>query len=545
MGKANTTTIVGLVIAGAAVFLIAACAMFRSDQNPSYSVANRCDRAYHGKIRAGSADGESHYLMGCVFQERKKHRLAIEAFKRAVQIDPGHAAAYSRWGISLDARGDYDEAVAAYMAALAIDQNLADVYNNLGYSYLLQGRFEPAIESLQKAVALDGGNQRYQNNLGLAYANSGDYEAAFKAFSAGGDKNKAHLNIARLYYRNGLHEEAARHFSRASAEKPLDSEAEKGFAAATRLAHIYETKSIEKEAPLSQTVEKQIAKYDDEGFNAIPAGTIETVEFVEIDQAVLVKATYDSDDQDDQTTYTSSVAGIAALEEEHKIIEETLDGKSLKMFDETQAPELLNLVITQEEKHSNPRIKIEVSNGNGIRRMARLVGDFLKRNGMRVTRLTNADHFHHSRTVIYYREGYYGEALQVQRLLPGSPEEGYLVVAACFDREPIRLRIGRDLVAFHATMVQDVDVEITNGNGVDGMASRLGRHLRREGFRVGRLTNANHFDYQKTVLFYSKGKADQAMLIADVLPGRGRAHMIELDQTGRHVQILLGADMVF
>lgn len=545
MGKAISTAIVGLVIAGAAVCLITACAMFRSGQNPGSNAANGCDRTYSVSIRAGSVDGESHYLMGCVFQERKKHHLAIEAFKRAVQIDPGHAAAYNRWGVSLDAQGDYDEAVAAYTTALAIDQNLADVYNNLGYSYLLQGRFEPAIESLQKAVALDGGNQRYQNNLGLAYAKSGDYEAAFEAFSAGGDESKAHLNIARLYYRNRLYEKAAIHFSRASAEKPLDSETEKGFAAATSLAYIHETKSIENEAPLTQTAEKQIARRDDEDFYTIPAGAIETVEFAEIDdQAVRIKATDDFDDQDAQTTDTSSAAGIAALEEEHKIIEEALDTKSLKMFDETQAPELLSLETAHREKHSNFRIKIEVSNGNGVRRMARSVGDFLKRNGMRVARLTNADHFGHARTVIYYREGYHDEATQVQRLLPGLSHGGNLV-SARLDREPVRVLIGRDLAAFHAALVREVDVEIANGNGVDGMAGRLGRHLRREGFRVGRLTNANHFEYQKTVLFYGKGKADQAMRIADVLPGDDRVRMVELDRTGMHVQILMGADMVF
>jgi hypothetical protein len=187
---------------------------------------------------------------------------------------------------------------------------------------------------------------------------------------------------------------------------------------------------------------------------------------------------------------------------------------------------------------------IEVSNGNGVRRMARSVGDYLKRNGMRVARLTNADHFGHGETVIYYREGYHDEASKVQRLLPGLPEKGRLV-SASLDREPIRVLIGQDLVEFQAVMAQEVDVEVANGNGVDGMATRLGRHLRREGFRVGRLTNADHFAYEKTVVFYGKGKVDQAMLIADALPGGSQVRMIELNRAGMNVQILMGADMVF
>ncbi len=447
MGKTNTTTIAGLVIAGAALCLITACAMFRSGQNPGSNAANRYERAYHGTIRSGSVDGESHYLMGCVLQERKKHRLAIEAFKRAVQIDPGHAAAYNRWGVSLDAQGDYDEAVAAYTAALAIDQNLADVYNNLGYSYLLQGRFEPAIESLQKAVALDGGNQRYQNNLGLAYAKSGDYEAAFKAFRAGSDEYKAHLNIARLYYRNGLYEKAAMHFSKASAQKPLDSETGKGLAAAASLAYIHETKSIENEAPLTQTAEKQIDKHDGEGFYTIPAGAIETVEFADIDQADPIKATDDSDDQEDQTTDAASAAGIAAPEEEHKIIEEALDGKSLRMFEETQAPELLSLETAHAEKHSKRRIKIEVSNGNGVRYMARRVGNYLQGKGFILMYLSNASHFNYEGTHIFFTSGYLREAYRLSQELPGLQSLEQVPEIKNGNAE-ICIRIGKELIQY-------------------------------------------------------------------------------------------------
>lgn len=447
MRQTIAPTIVGWVIAGSVIFLITACAMFQGDLNPGPDAANKDGYVYRGKIRAHTVDGESHYLMGRVFQERIKHHLAIEEFKKAVQIDPGHAAAYNRWGVSLDAQGDYDEAVAAYTAALAIDQDLADVHNNLGYSYLLQGRFELAIQSLQKAVTLDVDNQRYQNNLGLVYAKSGDYEAAFKAFSAGGDEIGAHLNIARLYYRNGLYEKAAMHFSKAAAAKPHDKETEKGLAASTSLAHIHETKPIEKKAPLTHTAEKQIARHNDEGFYTIPAGAIETMEFAEIDQAVLVKATYDFDDQDDQTTYIASVAGIAAPEEEHKIIEEALEAKSLKMFDETQAPELLNLEIAHREKHSKPWIKIEVSNGNGVRYMARRVGNYLRGKGFILMYLSNASHFHYEGTRIFFTRGYLREAYRLSQELPGLQSLEQVPEIKDGNAE-ICIRIGRDLTHY-------------------------------------------------------------------------------------------------
>jgi hypothetical protein len=93
-------------------------------------------------------------------------------------------------------------------------------------------------------------------------------------------------------------------------------------------------------------------------------------------------------------------------------------------------------------------VGIEISNGNGTRRMAKKVGDYLKEKGLKVTRLTNASHFSHSGTKIIYQKEYDKAAEQVAEHLPvyRAKEE-----IERFDRPNIRVKIliGKDLVPHH------------------------------------------------------------------------------------------------
>jgi len=63
--------------------------------------------------------------------------------------------------------------------------------------------------------------------------------------------------------------------------------------------------------------------------------------------------------------------------------------------------------------------EIEVSNGNGVNRMARRVGNDLIDKGLNVTRLTNADHFGYEKTKIYYLGPYLRDAYTVAKQIPG------------------------------------------------------------------------------------------------------------------------------
>ena len=422
MRKAIASTITALVAACTAAALISACTSFRSGDSGAFTISDQ----KAAKFPAGSADrrvvAESHYRLGCSLQERNKHYLALVEFNTALNCDSSHAAAYNGLGVSLDAVGDYENAVTAYSEALKIDPSLDYVHNNLGYSYLLQGRPAQAIESFERAVALDGKNQRYRNNLGLAYAKCGKYETAFTELRAEGDEADTHLKIARLYYHNGLFEGAKVHFARASVLKPADAAVGRGIAAAGRLAEIHALGQKPPEETVSADNDAERTEpFDDDGFYTIPAGAIEDLGVAAIARLNLFDESHDASDakKNEAPLYVAALTQSPDTVEDGGAAGEMAEAARLKILDEAQALELLSREAGDTGERSMPRIKIEVSNGNGVTGMAKRVGNYLRGKDFILMYLSNATHFNHDKTSIYYTSGYLREAYRMSQELPG------------------------------------------------------------------------------------------------------------------------------
>ena len=118
---------------------------------------------------------------------------------------------------------------------------------------------------------------------------------------------------------------------------------------------------------------------------------------------------------------------------------------------ETPSPEKEVASVSTEtpfETSRNGNMAIEISNGNGVNNMARMVGDYLERKGFRVTRLTNANDFDYAETKIFYQKEYHHSADQVAEQLPvfQSKEQ-----TERFDRANIKMKIliGKDLVPYY------------------------------------------------------------------------------------------------
>ncbi|MDI6754825.1 MAG: LytR C-terminal domain-containing protein, partial [Thermodesulfobacteriota bacterium] len=90
-------------------------------------------------------------------------------------------------------------------------------------------------------------------------------------------------------------------------------------------------------------------------------------------------------------------------------------------------------------------VGIEISNGNGVNRMARIVGGYLKEKGLTVSRLTNDKNFNHSKTRIFYLKGHQEAAYHVSLNLPVPKNVEEI---KHFDRPNIKVKvlIGKDLV---------------------------------------------------------------------------------------------------
>ncbi len=89
-----------------------------------------------------------------------------------------------------------------------------------------------------------------------------------------------------------------------------------------------------------------------------------------------------------------------------------------------------------------------------------------------------------------------------------------------------------------------IGIEVSNGNGVNGMARRVGQHLKEKGAPVKRYTNASHFKYRETRIYYQNGHYQAACQVADQLPGSQQMEARKkMDRPGIHIKVLLGRDL--
>ncbi len=56
---------------------------------------------------------------------KRDYDAAIVCFRKAVKLDPKHAAAHANLGIALKGKGQVDEAIACYKKAIELDPKFA------------------------------------------------------------------------------------------------------------------------------------------------------------------------------------------------------------------------------------------------------------------------------------------------------------------------------------------------------------------------------------------------------------------------------------
>ncbi len=112
-----------------------------------------------------------------------RYEEALEAFNRAIVINPNDVYALSRKGATLGYLGRYEEALEAFNKA--IDVNPIDDFtlSRKGLTLVYLGRNEEALEALNKAIEIDPTDEFALSSKGDALLNLGRNEEALEAFN--------------------------------------------------------------------------------------------------------------------------------------------------------------------------------------------------------------------------------------------------------------------------------------------------------------------------------------------------------------------------
>jgi superkiller protein 3 len=104
--------------------------------------------------------------LGGALNAQKKPDEAIACFRKAIELDPKLANAYSNLGAVLAQQGKPDEAIACYRKATEVDPKHVNAYSNLGSALANQGKLDDAVAALRKALELDPTHAKANSNLG-------------------------------------------------------------------------------------------------------------------------------------------------------------------------------------------------------------------------------------------------------------------------------------------------------------------------------------------------------------------------------------------
>lgn len=137
---------------------------------------------------------------GNEFYKNDQDEQAIEAYKKAIELDPNNGEAYFRLGLAYMATGKREEAeesfkksVDVYEKYLRNNQKDAQSYYILGQALVRLGNYQEdrakapkvyleAVAALKKAVAIEPENADMYFELGVAYNRLFQYQDAVKAF---------------------------------------------------------------------------------------------------------------------------------------------------------------------------------------------------------------------------------------------------------------------------------------------------------------------------------------------------------------------------
>jgi len=192
-------------------------------------------QAYVEFIKAVEADPQNkdaYHALGHLYFLRQEYAKAIDAFQKALRIDPNFSEASNYLGKSLELSGRDEEAIIAYQgAANNLQYETPQLPHwNLALLYKKQKRYEMALSELADVRRVEPNNSIVLHEIGDTYIKMGTpalarpfYEEATKISP---NDHRAYYLLASFYLQEGLSLEASEAFQKVIELSPESEEAE-------------------------------------------------------------------------------------------------------------------------------------------------------------------------------------------------------------------------------------------------------------------------------------------------------------------------------
>eukprot|EP00927_Polykrikos_kofoidii_P038551 TRINITY_DN32962_c0_g1_i1.p1 TRINITY_DN32962_c0_g1~~TRINITY_DN32962_c0_g1_i1.p1 ORF type:complete len:827 (+),score=93.61 TRINITY_DN32962_c0_g1_i1:50-2482(+) len=165
-------------------------------------------------------------VVGNSFSLQREHEQAVRCFRRAIQIDPTFAYAYSLIGHEYTSIEQFDQAIQMYERAIRMDSRHYNAWWGLGNVYYRQEEYAKAKHHFYEACGINTQNAVLRISLGMACQSLGESErslALFSAAAASGQCNAmASLQKGSALSEMGRYSEAVEELRRAQGLAPRE-----------------------------------------------------------------------------------------------------------------------------------------------------------------------------------------------------------------------------------------------------------------------------------------------------------------------------------
>jgi tetratricopeptide (TPR) repeat protein len=127
-----------------------------------------------------SRSAKLYSALGSTYEQRKEYKKAIDAFKKAIQLDRDNLDAIRGLAENLMNDGQTDAALEQYKVIADANPEDAQTYLRIGEIYRRQGKYDEALESLKKADTMVPDSLEVPYNMAAVYQAQGRYEEALK-----------------------------------------------------------------------------------------------------------------------------------------------------------------------------------------------------------------------------------------------------------------------------------------------------------------------------------------------------------------------------
>lgn len=181
-------------------------------------------QAFERAVEINPTLSESRANLGNVYLKKGQIRQAISEYLEALRINPVDPKTHNNLGNAYTQRGSFGYAISEYQRAIELDPNFVDGYKNLAIVYSKQKRYSLAVSALNKTIYMGLADASCYSQLGDIYSQAGDYEQAKaqynKALDLEHDCLDAHYGLAICYNKLGMVDDEIDQYTKVLLIKP-------------------------------------------------------------------------------------------------------------------------------------------------------------------------------------------------------------------------------------------------------------------------------------------------------------------------------------